>query len=83
MNKEESWFEFKTKHPRMLESALGPQVSKVFETIKKSGFLGRFGANEKASDNFEVLIELFARKAHDAGWDNKEKQELTRVVENK
>ena len=53
----------------MLESALGPQVTKVFETIKKSGLLNRFGANASASENFEVLIQRLAKEAHDTGFD--------------
>ena len=80
MNKEESWLAFKNKHPRMLESALGPQVSRVFETIKKSGILNRFGANPMAAENFEALIQRFTKQAHDAGWTNKENQELTTEV---
>jgi hypothetical protein len=82
VNKAESWYAFKTKHPKMLEDALGPQVSQAFHTIQKSGILNRFGANANAAQNFEALIELFAQKAHEAGWNDRENESLTKVITN-
>lgn len=72
MNQEEAWLKFKESHPKMVEEALGEQITKVFDTIIKSGILGRFGANANAVTNFETLLEIFARKAFNAGWNGRE-----------
>ena len=80
MNKTEGWNEFKVNHPNMMEETLGKEVSKVFNTIQKSGILGRFGVNSSAIGNFEALIKLFAEKAYNAGWVDRETQDLTTVT---
>ena len=80
MNSEEAWLDFKKKHPAMLDEALGPQITKVFQTIQKSGILNRFGANANAAQNFSTLIEIFVKKAFNAGWNARENESLTTVI---
>jgi len=80
MNKEEGWNDFKVKHPNMMEETLGKEVSKVFNTIQKSGVMGRFGVNASAVGNFETLIKLFVNKAYNQGWTDREGQDLTTVT---
>lgn len=79
MTQETSWLDFKKAHPEMLEEALGSEVALVFQKIIKSGILGRFGANANAVNNFEALIEIFTRKAFDAGWKARDNESLTEV----
>lgn len=80
MDATESWINFKKKHPQMLESALGPQVTKALNTITKSGILNRFGGNPNAAQNLETLIQNFVKQAHDEGWNNRENQSLTKII---
>jgi hypothetical protein len=83
MNKEEAWLDFQKKHPAMLDETLTPQVSKAFETIKNSRILSRFGANANACNNFETLIQIFVKKAFNAGYEAREKESLTNIIEAK
>lgn len=80
VNQEEAWLKFKEQHPKMLEETLGKPVTKVFDTITKSGLLGRFGANANAAANYETLTQIFTEKAFKAGWTARENESLTTVI---
>ena len=80
MNKEDSWNAYKKANEPLLKTALGEHAYKMFETIQKSGLLNRFGGGPVALQNFNVLMERFARKTHDYAYEQAERESMTKVI---
>lgn len=80
MNKEDSWNAYKKANEPLLKTALGEHAYKMFETIQKSGLLNRFGSGPVALQNFNTLMERFARKTHDYAYEQAERESMTKLI---